>query len=141
MTAVKKVPPRNARREARYPARCEVRLVITFHPSVSAKLTHGGKNLIPTGEKPEPMRDGNRREEADSWFRTDGSASSRRRLHAGQSFAHGVLGERGDVVEFEFGHHLGTMRFHRLHAQVQLGGDFFRAMSFGKELQHFALAL
>src|SRR5437016_7004869 len=56
-----------------------------------------------------------------------------------QSFADRVLGEAGYGVNVQFLHQLATVRFDRLGADAQAGGDFLVGLALGQELQHLAL--
>src|SRR5579875_295393 len=44
-------------------------------------------------------------------------------------------------MQIEFFHDLAAMRVHRIHAEIQPGGDLFVGLAFGDQLQHLALAV
>src|SRR5579875_2172376 len=44
-------------------------------------------------------------------------------------------------MQIELFHDLAAMRVHRIHAEIQPGGDLFVGLAFGDQLQHLALAV
>ncbi len=58
-----------------------------------------------------------------------------------QAPAHGAQNQRSGAVHPELFHNARTVRFHRMQAQGQQGGDILVAVAFGQQLINLALAL
>src|SRR6185312_15355834 len=61
-------------------------------------------------------------------------------FEANNALADGVTNEVGAIAGVELGHDVRLVRFHGLHADVELVGDALVRVPLGDELKHFAFA-